>query len=437
MLRFSFSSGPLRGVASRYDALVKSGSIKPDPTQAAVARALDGLLYQSQPSGSTTGRQGAYIHGSVGSGKTTLMDLFYRTCIESGRRASRVHYHDFLSSIHKRLHERRMHLKSAEPQLLESVAIEYAREFRTLCLDECHIMNVSDALILRTFVGTLLKQGTVLVTTSNQSPDELYSAGINREVFMPFISEIEKYCFVLRLESHSGDYRQTSIRNAAGGFEFKEAHPPSHYCDELKLSDSRFIPCKITGSTISIDSELILATSGRMSALDFNAITAAGFARVEIHNIKPFSDEDSARRFASLIDVLYDSPTLPIFLYTSHGENTTPAMLFTHVLESMGVSEVNRPHLSIPTGKSVTLDDRSHSVSISVPGVGGTAGKHTTYVNSGADAANQMEWSATGRIGANMFDLTAGYELAKNERKLPILRCISRMEQIAKSSAIT
>ena len=59
--------------------------------------------------------KGVYIHGSVGVGKSMLMDLFYETC-KSGfasdtvqyhpikRKCLRCHFHEFMLDVHQRIH---------------------------------------------------------------------------------------------------------------------------------------------------------------------------------------------------------------------------------------------------------------------------------------------------------------------------------------------
>lgn len=89
---------------SVYEQRIKDDNLKPDPHQEAVINALQ-LLYEQvhnykpvtsgskssssffkwfsrddNSSSSIVAPKGLYIHGSVGGGKTTLMDLFYDCC---------------------------------------------------------------------------------------------------------------------------------------------------------------------------------------------------------------------------------------------------------------------------------------------------------------------------------------------------------------------
>ena len=47
--------------------------------------------------------KGVYIWGSVGCGKTMLMDLFYVTCDHLPKK-KRVHFHSFMLGVHKKIH---------------------------------------------------------------------------------------------------------------------------------------------------------------------------------------------------------------------------------------------------------------------------------------------------------------------------------------------
>ena len=79
-------------VRERYAQMVAAGEIERDPAQQRVADRLDGLASELEawtPSGkglfsrfkksTAPGPRGLYIFGSVGRGKTMLMDLFYES----------------------------------------------------------------------------------------------------------------------------------------------------------------------------------------------------------------------------------------------------------------------------------------------------------------------------------------------------------------------
>ncbi len=111
--------------------------------------------------------RGLYLWGGVGRGKSFLMDTFFDSVpIE---RKSRVHFHRFMQDIHHRLRD----LQGEENPLLQ-IARDSRRQLRLLCLDEFHVTDIGDAMLMRNLLQGLFDQGLVLVTTSNQEPDDLY-----------------------------------------------------------------------------------------------------------------------------------------------------------------------------------------------------------------------------------------------------------------------
>lgn len=82
---------------------------------------------------------GLYLHGSVGCGKSFLMDLFYANlppAFEDSKR--RVHFHAFMMDVHKRGHRLKAE-NGLESDWIVHVARELAREARVLCFDEFQV----------------------------------------------------------------------------------------------------------------------------------------------------------------------------------------------------------------------------------------------------------------------------------------------------------
>jgi cell division protein ZapE len=194
-------------VATSYRAAVNHGELRPDAAQEAVAKKLDGLaralkkaegfsLFRKAPP------KGLYIWGDVGRGKTLLMDLFFDHAEVARKR--RAHFNSFMVDIHARIHGERQKAGSDDP--IPPVARAIAEEAKLLAFDEFQVTDVADAMILGRLFDRLFAAGVTIVATSNTPPGRLYEGGLNRQLFLPFIAEIQQRMEVLELNGPT-DYR--------------------------------------------------------------------------------------------------------------------------------------------------------------------------------------------------------------------------------------
>jgi cell division protein ZapE len=216
-------------VVQRYRHLVETGAIGHDDAQEIVAKALDRLIGEiaakrlaakSSSLGWLFGRKrkpepvkGLYVHGSVGRGKTMLMDMFFE--LVPVRRKRRVHFNDFMADVHDRIQKQRAARKNGETREddpIPPVARSLAEEAWVLCFDEFTVTDIADAMILSRLFSALFAEGVVLVATSNVVPDELYREGLNRQLFLPFIAILKQHAEVLSLDAKK-DYRLEKLDN--------------------------------------------------------------------------------------------------------------------------------------------------------------------------------------------------------------------------------
>ena len=129
--------------------------------------------------------KGMYLWGGVGRGKTFLMDLFYEH-VELGQK-KRIHFHRFMQEVHYRLKNLQGHENP-----LRRIGKDIASKTKLLCLDEFHISDIGDAMIMRNLLEALFHEDVVIVTTANWMPDKLYEHGLQRAQFLPTIDLIKK-----------------------------------------------------------------------------------------------------------------------------------------------------------------------------------------------------------------------------------------------------
>lgn len=92
--------------------------------------------------------KGVYMHGDVGSGKTMMMDLFYETLPPNIQNKTRIHFHNFMQDVHRRLHKVRTQ-HGSDMDAIPFVAADIAEKGTVLCFDEFQCTDVADAMILR------------------------------------------------------------------------------------------------------------------------------------------------------------------------------------------------------------------------------------------------------------------------------------------------
>ncbi|KAI9209103.1 AFG1-like ATPase-domain-containing protein [Polychytrium aggregatum] len=226
-----------RGPKHLYESLVSSGRFKDDPYQHETLEILQALFerldsYQPPPVVELHGRhghlrpgffsqmtsmfasapstqrweapRGLYLWGDVGTGKTTVMDLFYNSI--SKERKRRVHFNSFMKDIHSRIHQLRVRDGyTSDP--IPIISTDLTNQAWLLCFDELQVTNIVDAMLLRRLFQHLLDRGVVIVTTSNRPPDDLYLNGIQRGSFLPTIALLKERCVVHCLDS-GVDYRK-------------------------------------------------------------------------------------------------------------------------------------------------------------------------------------------------------------------------------------
>jgi cell division protein ZapE len=256
--------------------------------------------------------RGLYFWGGVGRGKTMLMDLLFQS-LPPSLACERIHFHSFMNRVHAGLRQK----KNLE-QPLQAIARDIAASTRLLCLDEFVIIDIGDAMIMAGLLATLFAEGVVLVTTSNAAPTELYRDGLQRARFLPAIDLLERHCRVVELDGGQ-DYRlrflqQTDLYSiphdaatAARIRDYLRQHVTAALAEnsELVINGRRLAHQFCAGDTVWFSFYEICETTRSQNdylelARSFNTLIVTGIRQMGQ------ADDDVARRFVLLIDVLYD-----------------------------------------------------------------------------------------------------------------------------------
>lgn len=173
---------------TQYCNALARGEIVPDAAQASAVETLQ-ACFEALHLGHRA--QGVYLWGPVGRGKTWLVDLFHRTLRVPARRQ---HFHHFMAWVHRRLFQ-----LSGTADPLGALAEALAHDIRVLCFDELFVSDIGDAMLLGRLFQALFEQGVVIVATSNQPPEQLYSDGFNRQRFVPAILAMRRHMQIVEV----------------------------------------------------------------------------------------------------------------------------------------------------------------------------------------------------------------------------------------------
>jgi cell division protein ZapE len=294
------------------------------------------------------------------------MDGFYH-CLPF-RRKRRIHFHNFMVEVH---HE--MKLLAHEYDPLMALADSIKRSTRLLCLDEFHVDDIADAMILGRLLGALLEGGVILLTTSNYSPDDLYPNGLQRLNFLPAIDLLKRELKVLHLDGDA-DYRLLQMERDPLFMMSADAATDGHMKslfqrltagmhaddDSIQVRQIR-IPVRCAAREV-VWFDFKELCGGYHDQSDYLEI-AHRYPTVFVSGIPKMTAENGAeaRRFTWLIDVLYDNhvklvasfEVAPNALY-GEGRRDNEEQRITSRLAEMQI----RPYLELPhRSRGVTLTE--------------------------------------------------------------------------------
>lgn len=259
--------------------------------------------------------RGLYLWGGTGRGKTYLVDSFYE-CLP-GNKKHRVHFHRFMLEIHEQLDQ-----LPKSPNPLEIIAAQLAESMNVLCLDEFHVHDIADAMLLAGLLKAMFEQGITLVATSNIAINDLYKNGLQRERFMYAIELLNKHTEEFDLGDGT-DYRFNILGDSEHFYVINEKNTQEMGKDFLSYKFIELAPCQPKNNrTIEINNRQIkyisyaddviwfdffeLCCTNR-SAHDYIEL-AERFHTILLSDVSIMHENDdaAAKRFIHFIDAAYD-----------------------------------------------------------------------------------------------------------------------------------
>ena len=186
-----------------------------------------------------------------------------------------------------------------------------------ICLDEFHVADITDAMILHRLLEALFANRVSIVTTSNFPPDGLYPNGLHRDRILPAIELLKDRLEVVNVDAGT-DYRQSTFQDVT------LYHMPLGAAADAAMNDAfeRLAEARDEDPLLKIEHREIRARrrAGGVVWFDFGELCggprsqndylelAAQFHTLLLSGVPQMSPRlaSQARRFTWLIDVLYD-----------------------------------------------------------------------------------------------------------------------------------
>jgi protein AFG1 len=263
-------------------------------------------------------------------------------------------------------------------------------------------------MILKRLFLLLLDWNVVVVATSNRHPDALYEGGINRSLFLPFIDMLKHTSDIISMEDSRKDYRLETRAGAQSYFwSNKDVHGDNNiqaqleeiFGDTASGTEAENIPV-LFGRTVQVARLNDRCAWFDFSELCYQPLGAADYISlcrrfpVLIIDRVPQLDANhlnEARRFVTLIDACYESHTRLVL-----------------------AAQVPLDELFVDFEAQVQSSDGDEELFVSEKG-GNSSSFATTMIRT--KEGEYYEWSATGRIGVSLAQLSSANDLAFSFRR--------------------
>jgi len=146
-------------------------------------------------------KQGFYLQGDVGVGKTMILDFFYENFDKSKQR---FHFNEFMINFHNFVFQNKDNKKE---NIINKFVNKLKKKYKLIFFDEFQVTNIVDAMILGSLFKKIFDQNIKVIFSSNIKINDLYKDGLQREQFLPFVRNLKLKCYEEKLIINE-DYRK-------------------------------------------------------------------------------------------------------------------------------------------------------------------------------------------------------------------------------------
>ncbi|GGG19051.1 cell division protein ZapE [Rhodococcoides trifolii] len=249
--------------------------------------------------------RGLYVWGPVGRGKTMLLDEHFDTLREP---KVRMHFHDFFVRLHAEFIRADLRIDRA----LDAVV----GRAEAVLFDEFFVHDIGDAMLVHRGMQALKTKRVTVMATSNYAPDNLLPSNLFHAKFVPTIELLKSMMQIVDIGAGL-DYRTKSDHKsgfAAGRWTTTgRIQAPAGKRTTLFPAGHPVVALFAGNGSVWFDfadlCEKATATS------DYIAL-ARTFPRWFVTGIPPLANvsQDSAIRFANVVDVLCDRDIETVFI---------------------------------------------------------------------------------------------------------------------------
>jgi cell division protein ZapE len=272
-----------------------------------------------------TQKQGVYIYGEVGRGKTFVANLFFQSL--NTKRKYKQHFHQFMLDCHSKINKLNNNA-SNNADAVEHIAKEIAKNYSALYLDEFQVNNIVDAMLLSRLFMILINRGVYIFITSNAKPSEIYNNGLKREYILPFIDFIQGHLDVYYLDNPK-DYRKEKLKEHQNLFIYP--FQDSENQEKLSMIITDLIgENKFTRNKVQVTENRFINVAnsyGKVAKFTFDEICVGNlgpadyialckhFGVIVIARIPQlrFENHNEVLRFITLVDCMYDHKMIGVF----------------------------------------------------------------------------------------------------------------------------